>query len=365
MKNHLFIILLALVFTKASYSENLTKQDLLKMSPSQIIVYAKNGDPMAQLWLGDAISNGSIPNWRSYSSCEWYYKSAEQNNSDAAFKLYNYIRVFENLGKIFDCPKVIVVKKTNLNKNYWLLKSARLQNREAQFELWKISKDNSEKLNWLKKSAEKEYPPAMINLAKYLSGQIFYLKPEKKDLDKALSLLIKASKASNKNSDADYELANLFSNKLYFDYINLHKSDLKKGKKESADYWLKEANAQNFKARFNIKKAIKFANNCINKSMEFRCYELAIGFYTEDQFKNLNYDKALVFLNEAEEYLKEAKEYHRVLFLKGKASLSWPNLNKNKLEANKYFRKAKEILMKSNKNDYMISIYEKWISYTS
>ena len=99
--------------------------------------------------------------------------------------------------------------------------------------------------------------------------------------------------------------------------------------------------------------------------MEFRCYELAIGFYTEDQFKNLNYDKALVFLNEAEEYLKEAKEYHRVLFLKGKASLSWPNLNKNKLEANKYFRKAKEILMKSNKNDYMISIYEKWISYTS
>ena len=67
MKNHLFIILLVLVFTKASYSENLTKQDLLKMSPSQIIVYAKNGDPMAQLWLGDAISNGSIPNWRSYS----------------------------------------------------------------------------------------------------------------------------------------------------------------------------------------------------------------------------------------------------------------------------------------------------------
>lgn len=365
MKNYFFIILLALVFTQASYSENLTKQDLLKMSPSQIIVYAKNGDPTAQLWLGDAIFNGSIPNSRSYSSCEWYYKSAEQNNSEAAFKLYNYIRVFENLGKIFDCPKVIVVKKTNLNKNYWLLKSARLQNREAQFELWKISKDNSEKLNWLKKSAEKEYPPAMINLAKYLSGQIFYLKLEKKDLDKALSLLIKASKASNKNSDADYELANLFSNKLYFDYINLHKSALKKGNKENADYWLKEANTQNFKSHFNIKKAIKFANNCINKSMEFRCYELVIDFYTEDQFKNLNYEKAQAFLNEAEEYLKEEKDYHRVLFLKGKAFLRWPNLKKNKLKANKYFKKAKETLMKSNKKDPTISIYEKWISYTS
>ena len=32
MKNNFFIIIIALVFTKASYSENLTKQDLLKMS---------------------------------------------------------------------------------------------------------------------------------------------------------------------------------------------------------------------------------------------------------------------------------------------------------------------------------------------
>ena len=48
-----------------AFGNNLSKDDLLKMSPSQIIVFAKNGDALAQLWLGDAIYNGSIPNWRS------------------------------------------------------------------------------------------------------------------------------------------------------------------------------------------------------------------------------------------------------------------------------------------------------------
>ena len=88
MKKILVIILSLFVFIKSSFAENLTKKDLLKMSPSQIIVFAKNGDALAQLWLGDAIYNGSISNWRSYSSCKWYYKSAEQNNSEAALKLY-------------------------------------------------------------------------------------------------------------------------------------------------------------------------------------------------------------------------------------------------------------------------------------
>ena len=83
------------------------------MSPSQIIVFAKNGDALAQLWLGDAIYNGSIPNWRSYSCCKWYYKSAEQNNPEAALKLYNYLNMFKVGDKLNDCPKIIGIEKPN------------------------------------------------------------------------------------------------------------------------------------------------------------------------------------------------------------------------------------------------------------
>ena len=66
--------------------------------------------------------------------------------------------------------------------------------------------------------------------------------------------------------------------------------------------------------------------------MKFKCYELIINFYTQDHYKSLNYDKSQVFLNKAEEYLKEEQDYYRVLFLKGRASLLWPNFKKINLK---------------------------------
>ena len=135
MKKQFLILLFSfLLLTKYSFGENLTKDNLLKMSPSQIIILANNGDALAQLWLGDAIYNGSIPNWRNFSACEWYYKSAKQNNAEAALKLYKYYLNFRVDSK--DCPKIIGIEKPNLDKNYWLLKAARLNNPEAQLILF-------------------------------------------------------------------------------------------------------------------------------------------------------------------------------------------------------------------------------------
>ena len=136
MKKIILSLFFLLICVKSSFGNNLTKDDLLKMSPSQIIVFAKNGDALAQLWLGDAIYNGSIPNWRSYSTCKWYYKSAEQNNSEAALKLHKYRITFKVGSTLHDCPKIIGIKKPNLDKTYWLRKSARLNNPEAQLMLF-------------------------------------------------------------------------------------------------------------------------------------------------------------------------------------------------------------------------------------
>lgn len=369
MKKKLVIILSLFVFIKSSFAENLTKKDLLKMSPSQIIVFAKNGDALAQLWLGDAIYNGSISNWRSYSSCKWYYKSAEQNNSEAALKLYKYLTAFKVGSTLYDCPKIIGIKKPNLDKNYWLRKSARLNNPEAQLMLFDKAKfsegKNTKKmgLRWLNKAVESNYPPAITQLA-YLNLHGAHVE---KDIGKAIKLFIKASKLDLKNSTPDRKLAEIYSNEIFKHGIDQAEFQFQQGKKSKAEYeaTIKSYKTYDYTNYYDIKKAISSAEKCIQKEFGFGCYLKIINYYSEKKFNNIDYEEALMWLNEAEEILKKSDYYSTILTTKGWAYLEWDNLKVNKNKAREYFQKALSNHKKSKyPSEKTIKLYEKWISYT-
>ena len=369
MKKNFIYIFFLLICIKLSFANDLTKKDLLKMSPSQIIVFANNGDSMAQLWLGDAIYNGSIPNWKSYSICEWYYKSANQNNSEAAFKLYEYLHNFKVGSKINDCPKIIGIERPNLDKNYWLSKAARLNNPRAQLRLYDDSRSSDDKnvneigLRWLKKSVKNNFPPAITQLAHlYLHGS-----QVKKDIDKAIKLYSRASKLDTKNETADRQLAEIYSNQRFLNDMASNDFQLKRGKISQENYestkkFLKKYDYTNY---FDIQKAIYSAENCIQKGFGFSCYLMIINYYTEKKYNNINYDEALMWLNEAEDVLKKSDFYHTILTTKGWAYLTWDNLKVNKLKAREYFQKAIDNYKKSRfASEKRIKLYEKWIKYT-
>ena len=339
------------------------------MSPSQIIILANNGDALAQLWLGDAIYNGSIPNWKSYSICEWYYKSANQNNSEAAFKLYEYLHNFKVGSKINDCPKIIGIERPNLDKNYWLSKAARLNNPRAQLRLYDDARSSDDKnvnkigLRWLKKSVKNNFPPAITQLVHlYLHGS-----QVKKDIDKAIKLYSRASKLDTKNETADRQLAEIYSNETFLNGMANNDFQLKQGKisqesYESTKKFLKKYNYTNY---FDIQKAISSAENCIQKGFGFSCYLKIINYYSEVKYNNINYDEALMWLNEAEDVLKKSDFYHTILTTKGWAYLTWDNLKVNKLKAREYFQKAIDNYKKSRfASEKRIKLYEKWIKYT-
>ncbi len=366
MKNLILSIFFFVLFFKPSLGAGLTKDDLLKMSPSQIIVFAKNGDPLAQLWLGDAIYNGSIPNWNRYSSCKWYYKSAEQNNSEAALKLYHMIKVGDASS---DCPKIIGIKKPNLDKNYWLLKSARLNNPDAQLTLFEnvrsTDDENDQKIGfmWLKKAVKNNFPPAITKLA-YLHLWGSYVE---RDIGEAIKLFAKASKLDIKNDAPDRELAEIYSNELYLNGTAENELKFKKGQINKDEY---EATKELLKRRdytnyFDIKKAILSAETCVQKMFTFRCYLMLINYNSEKIYNNVNYEEALMWLNEAEEVLKKSDFYPTILSTKGWAYLTWDNLKVDKLKAREYFQKALNNYKKLRRpSEKRIKLYETWISST-
>jgi len=368
MKKQFLILLFSfLLLTKYSFGENLTKDNLLKMSPSQIIILANNGDALAQLWLGDAIYNGSIPNWRNFSGCEWYYKSAKQNNAEAALKLYKYYLNFRVDSK--DCPKIIGIEKPNLDKNYWLLKAARLNNPEAQLILFDdeiSSEDNDRKkiaLRWLNRAAKNNYPPALNQLAHLHKGGAHV----KKDVGKAIELYTKASNLDSKNETPDRILAEIYSNEFYLNGTTNAKFQFQQGKKNKAKYEadLRFYESYNYTNYFDIKKAVSSAEKCIQKAFEFSCYMKIINYYSEKKFNNIDYEEALMWLNEAEEVLKKSDFYSTILTTKGWAYLQWDNLKVNKTKAREYFQKAISSHKKSRfPSKERIKLYEKWISYT-
>ena len=89
---------------------------------------------------------------------------------------------------------------------------------------------------------------------------------------------------------------------------------------------------------------------------------MIINYYSEKKYNNINYDEALMWLNEAENVLKKSDFYHTILTTKGWAYLTWDNLKVNKLKAREYFQKAIDNYKKSRfASKKRIKVYEKWI----
>lgn len=357
MKKILVSIFFLLIFIKYSLGENLTKDDLLKMSPSQIIISAKNGDPLAQLWLGDAVFNGSIPNWKSFNACELYYKSAEQNNAEASFKLYELLRLFSR-----DCPERINFKKPNLSREFWLLKAARLNNPKAQLNLYYDSKSDTTKLRWLKKAVENNNSRAVGILASlYLSGN-----KVEKNIKKAIELFHKSSKLNPKYEYPDRELSKIYSNKVYLHEMFKYKNRKNNGEIDKIDdktaKILKRYDYSNY---FDIEKAISSAKTCIQKQPSFSCYMYLIDFYSDKRYGNINFDEALFWLDEAEVVLKDDNYYNTILTTKAFAYMTWDNLKFNKLKAREYFLKAIENvkISKYHSKEERINEIQKWLEY--
>lgn len=99
------IVYVLLVFQSHSVCADLSEDDLKLMPATKIIEFAKMGDPIAQYWLGDAIYNGAIDNWRDLGfPIEWWEKAANQNHIIAAYKagfahLYRSISPTKDEGK--------------------------------------------------------------------------------------------------------------------------------------------------------------------------------------------------------------------------------------------------------------------------
>ena len=357
MKKIIVYIFFLFIFIKYSFGENLTKDDLLKMSSNQIIISAKNGDPLAQLWLGDAAYNGSIPNWKSFNVCELYYKSAQQNNAEASLKLYKLLG-----SRFHDCPKRINFEKSNLNRGFWLLKAARLNNPEAQLKLYYESKNDNTKLRWLKKSVNNNFSPAMTTFARlHLRGNLV-----KKNIKTAIEFFQKASNADAKNEQPDIELSEIYSNETYLHSKQQYEHKLNSGQikemNETTAWILKEYDYSN---HFNMNKAVSSAQTCIEKKVSYRCYLLLIQFHSQEIYNNVNYEEALFWLDEAEEALKNDDYYHSVLLTKGVAYLSWDNLKTDKIKAREYFQKAIENYKKSKQfSKRTMTIYEKYLERT-
>ena len=354
----LLLILLTFTYSKYSFSKKLSEDDLLKMSPNQLIISAKNGDPLAQLWLGDALYNGSIPNWKSFNVCEWYYKSAQQNNADAAIKLYNYLKYITTT-----CPKLINLEKPNLDRSYWLLKAARLNNSEAQLYLYYESKNETTKLRWLKKSVKNNHSPAIEVLASlHLSGSLV-----EKNVKTAIELLNKASKLDPKDEYPDIQLARIYSNKMFLQQMSIYKGRLKLGEiKKMDDTTAKLLKTFNYSNYFDIEKAISSSKTCIEKKLSYTCYSYLVQFYSKKMYGNIDFDEAMFWLDEAEEVLKNSDHHSSILTTKGLAYLNWDNLKVNKVKARKYFLKAIELIKKSKSlsmNDRIKTI-EDWLQYT-
>ena len=346
---------------KSSISEGLTKKDLVKMSPQQILNAARNGDAIAQLWLGDAIYKGTFPNWDEFESCEWYYRSALQDNAEAAFKLHEDIP-FAKRKKV--CQYIKGVGKTNLDSDFWLHKSARLNYGPAQFRLFQTSINKKTKLKWIRKAVESDYIPAIIWFGK------MHLKEwsVKKNVKKAIALFKKASileikkgvpinVLGKKDIPADFELAVIYSNEKYLNILSGYEGDLLVEKIKNMDAKTKKrlqmVDYSNF---FNMEKAVSSAKKCVQKNISFACYMSLIQYHTHSHFNYIDYDEALFWLEEAESVLKNDKAYHQILFQRGYAHLTWPNVKKNKVKAREYFQKAIE----SGKSGFMMNSTQKF-----
>ena len=339
---------------KSSISEGLTKKDLVKLSPQQILNAARNGDAIAQLWLGNAIYKGTFPNWKKSESCEWYYRSALQDNAEAAFKLHEDIPSAKRK-KV--CQYIKGVGKTNLDSDFWLYKSARLNYGPAQFRLYQASKNEKTRLKWIRKAVKSNYIPAIIWFGKmHLKGLLV-----KKNVEKAIALFKKASILETKNgvpinvlgkkdTPADFELAEIYSNERYLNILVNYENDLLV---ENLKKRLQHADYSNF---FNMEKAVSSAKKCVQKSISFVCYMSLIRYHTYSQFNYIDYDEALFWLEEAESVLKNHEAYHTILYQRGYAHLRWPNVKKDKVKAREYFQKAIE----SGKSGLMMNSTQKF-----
>ena len=177
----------------------------------------------------------------------------------------------------------------------------------------------------------------------------------------------KASKLDIKNDAPDRELAEIYSNELYLNGTAENELKFKKGQinKDAYEATIELLKRYDYTNYFDIKKAISSAETCVQKMFTFRCYLMLINYNSEKIYNNINYEEALMWLNEAEDVLKKSDLYSTILSTKGWAYLTWDNLKVDKLKAREYFQRALNNYKKSKfPSEKRIKIYERWIKNT-